>query len=174
MCHLCGWRKLFLKKCGGGKNKKYRVGKSVVLLVVRLQYFYVFGQLSKWFVFVLMLNFRSVVVVGTVVLSLAITSYVRNPKPKKTPFGCAKPSILVRYAQPKALFRRFLIAYKFWLKYSYSSNSSKGLLNSSSVFCVICVYISVVLRLLCPNSCCITLRLTPFSSAWVAKQCRRV
>ena len=26
MCHLCGWLKLFLKKCGGGKNKKHRVG----------------------------------------------------------------------------------------------------------------------------------------------------
>jgi len=53
MCRLCGWLKLFLKKCGGGKNKKHRVGLSVGLLAVPLQYgLYVFGHLSKWFVFV--------------------------------------------------------------------------------------------------------------------------
>ncbi|MBA3284920.1 MAG: hypothetical protein H0U27_07655 [Nitrosopumilus sp.] len=52
MCHLCGWLKLFLKKSGGKKNKKHRVGKRVGLLVVRLQYgLYVFGRLSKWFAF---------------------------------------------------------------------------------------------------------------------------
>jgi hypothetical protein len=52
MCHLCGWLKLFLKKCGGKKNKKLRVGLSVGLPVVELKYgLYVFGQLSKWFVF---------------------------------------------------------------------------------------------------------------------------
>jgi hypothetical protein len=26
MSHLCGWLKLFLKKCGEKKNKKLRVG----------------------------------------------------------------------------------------------------------------------------------------------------
>jgi hypothetical protein len=58
MCHLCGWLKLFLKKCGGGKNKKHRVGLSVGLLAVLLQYgLYIFGHLSKWFVFVLMFKF---------------------------------------------------------------------------------------------------------------------
>jgi len=52
MFHLCGWLKLFLKKCGGEKNKKHRVGKSVGLLAVLLQYgLYVFGHLSKWFTF---------------------------------------------------------------------------------------------------------------------------
>jgi hypothetical protein len=61
MCHLCGWLKLFLKKCGGKKNKKYRVGLSIGLLAVQLQYgFYVFDHLSKWFVFVLMFKFWSV------------------------------------------------------------------------------------------------------------------
>ena len=61
MCHLCGWLKLFLKKCGGKKNKKLRVGLSVGLLAVQLQYgLYVFGHLSKWFVFVLMFKFWSV------------------------------------------------------------------------------------------------------------------
>jgi hypothetical protein len=61
MCHLCGWLKLFLKKCGGKKNKKHRVGLSVGLLAVPLQYgLYVFGHLSKWFVFVLMFKFWSV------------------------------------------------------------------------------------------------------------------
>ena len=45
--------KLFLKKCCGEKNKKHRVGLSVGLLAVPLQYgLYVFGHLSKWFVFV--------------------------------------------------------------------------------------------------------------------------
>ena len=52
MNRLCGWLKLFLKKCGGGKNKKHRVGLSLGLLAVPLQYgLYVFGHLSKWFVF---------------------------------------------------------------------------------------------------------------------------
>jgi len=52
MCHLCGWLKLFLKKCDGKKNKKHRVGLSVGLLAVELKYgLYVFGHLSKWFVF---------------------------------------------------------------------------------------------------------------------------
>jgi hypothetical protein len=61
MCHLCGWLKLFLKKCGGKKNKKHRVGLSVGLLAVLLQYgLYVFGHLSKWFVFVLMFKIWSV------------------------------------------------------------------------------------------------------------------
>jgi hypothetical protein len=36
ICHLCGWLKLFLKKCGGKKNKKHRVGLSVGLLSVQL------------------------------------------------------------------------------------------------------------------------------------------
>jgi hypothetical protein len=58
MCHLCGWLKLFLKKCGGKKNKKLRVCLSVGLLVVQFLYgLYVFGHLSKWFVFVLMFKF---------------------------------------------------------------------------------------------------------------------
>ena len=57
MCHLCGWLKLFLKRCGGKKNKKHRVG----LLAVPFEYgLYVFVQLSKWFVFVLMFKFWSV------------------------------------------------------------------------------------------------------------------
>ncbi len=61
MCHLCGWLKLFLKKCGGEKNKKHRVGLSVGLHAVQLQYgLYVFGHLSKWFVFVLMFKIWSV------------------------------------------------------------------------------------------------------------------
>jgi hypothetical protein len=61
MCHLCGWLKLFLKKCGGGKNKKLRVGLSVGLLAVPLQYgLYVVGYLSKWFVLVFMFKFWSV------------------------------------------------------------------------------------------------------------------
>ncbi len=61
MCHLCGWLKLFLKKCGGGKNKKHRGGLSVGLIAVPFEYgLYVFGHLSKWFVFVLMFKFWSV------------------------------------------------------------------------------------------------------------------
>jgi hypothetical protein len=51
MCHLCGWLKLFLKKCGGGKNKKHRVGLSVDL-ILRLKYGLYVCNLSKWFVFV--------------------------------------------------------------------------------------------------------------------------
>ena len=46
---------------GGKKNKKHWVGLSVGLLAVPLQYgLYVFGHLSKWFVFVLMFKFWSV------------------------------------------------------------------------------------------------------------------
>jgi hypothetical protein len=74
MCHLCDWLKLFLKKCGGEKNKKHRVGLSVGLPVVELKYgLYVFGHLSKWFVFVLMFKFWSSGRCCTVVLPLAIT-----------------------------------------------------------------------------------------------------
>jgi hypothetical protein len=47
--------------CGGEKNKKHRVGLSVGILAVPLQYgLYVFGHLSKWFVFVLKFKFWSV------------------------------------------------------------------------------------------------------------------
>ena len=60
MCHLCGWLKLFLKKCGGGKDKKHWVGLSVGLLAVPFEYGRYFGHLSKWFVFVLMFKFWSV------------------------------------------------------------------------------------------------------------------
>ena len=43
------------------KNKKHRVGLSVGLLAVPLQYgLYVFGHLSKWFVLVFMFKFWSV------------------------------------------------------------------------------------------------------------------
>jgi hypothetical protein len=52
---------LFLKNCGGEKNKKQWVGLSVGILAVQLQYgLYFFGHLSKWFVFVLMIKFWSV------------------------------------------------------------------------------------------------------------------
>jgi hypothetical protein len=58
MCHLFGWLKLILKKCGGKKNKKHRVGLSVGLLAVPLQYgLYVLGLLSKWFVLAFMFKF---------------------------------------------------------------------------------------------------------------------
>jgi len=44
-----------------GKNKKHSVGQRVGLDAVFLQYgLYVFGHLSKWFVFVLMFKFWSV------------------------------------------------------------------------------------------------------------------
>jgi hypothetical protein len=61
MCHLCGWLKLFLKKCGGKKNKKHSVGQRVGYDAVLLQNgLYVFGHLSKWFVFGFMFKFWSV------------------------------------------------------------------------------------------------------------------
>jgi len=60
MCHLCGWLKLFLKKCGGKKIKKHWIGLSVGLLAVPLQYGLYVVHLSKWFVFVLMFKFWSV------------------------------------------------------------------------------------------------------------------
>ena len=60
MCHLCGWLKLFLKKCGGEKNKKHWVAWSVGLLVVELKYGLYVGHLSKWFVFGFMFKFWSV------------------------------------------------------------------------------------------------------------------
>jgi hypothetical protein len=44
--------------CGGKKIKNIWSAMSVGLLVVRLLYrFYVFGHLSKWFVFALLFNF---------------------------------------------------------------------------------------------------------------------
>ena len=62
MCHLCDWLKLFLKNAGRQKKiKKHWGGLSVGLLAVPFQYgLYVFGHLSKWFVFVLMFKFGSV------------------------------------------------------------------------------------------------------------------
>ena len=60
MCHLCGWLKLFLKKCGGEKNKKHWVGLSVGLLADPLEYGLYVGHLSKWFVFGFMFKFWSV------------------------------------------------------------------------------------------------------------------
>jgi hypothetical protein len=59
MCHLGGCPKLFLKSAGE-KNKKTRVGLSIGLLAVPLEYVLYVGQLPKWFVFVLMFKFWSV------------------------------------------------------------------------------------------------------------------
>ena len=56
------------------KNKKHLLGLCVGLLAVSFQFgLNILGHLSKWFVYVLMFNFMSVVVLGTVVLPLAIT-----------------------------------------------------------------------------------------------------
>jgi hypothetical protein len=53
--------KIVFKKVRWKKNKKHRVGLSVGLLAVELQFgLYVFGHLSKSFVFVLMFKFWSV------------------------------------------------------------------------------------------------------------------
>ena len=60
MCHLCGWLKLFLKKCGSKKNKKHWVGLNVGLHAVPLEYGLYIGHLSKWFVFGFMFKFWSV------------------------------------------------------------------------------------------------------------------
>jgi len=60
MCQLCVCRiSIFFVRWG--KNKKHSVGQRVGLDAVLLQYgLYVFGHLSKWFVFVLMFKFWSV------------------------------------------------------------------------------------------------------------------
>jgi hypothetical protein len=60
MCQLCVGRiSIFFVRWG--KNKKHSVGQRVGLDAVQLQYsLYVFGHLSKWFVFVLMFKFWSV------------------------------------------------------------------------------------------------------------------
>jgi hypothetical protein len=60
MCQLCDGRiSIFFVRWG--KNKKHSVGQRVGLDAVFLQYgLYVFGHLSKWFVFVLMFKFWSV------------------------------------------------------------------------------------------------------------------
>jgi len=60
MCQLCVGRiSIFFVRWG--KNKKHSVGQRVGLDAVFLQYgLYVFGHLSKWFVFVLMFKFWSV------------------------------------------------------------------------------------------------------------------
>ena len=107
--------KIELKKMCGGKNKKYRrFGNecrltrcpfeiwSVCWSPVKMVCLYINVQ---FLVVCLSLHCRS--------LGLLITSYIRNPNPKKHPLGCAKPSILVRYAQPKAFFCVFSIAYMF-------------------------------------------------------------
>jgi hypothetical protein len=52
--------KIVFKKVRGGKNKKFRVGLSVGLLAVPLEYCFYVGQLSKCFVFGFMFKFWSV------------------------------------------------------------------------------------------------------------------
>jgi hypothetical protein len=55
MCRLGGWQRISKYFVWWGKNKKHSVGQHVGLYAVQLQYgLYVFGHLSKWFVFVLM------------------------------------------------------------------------------------------------------------------------
>ena len=51
---------------------------------------------------------------------------------------------------------------------------SKGDFNFSNPFAVMCVYISVVLELLCPSKAWIYRKSTPFSSRCVAKECLKV
>jgi hypothetical protein len=60
MCQLCVGRiSIFFVRWG--KNKKHSVGLPVVLDAVLLQYgLYIFGHLSKWFVFGFMFKFWSV------------------------------------------------------------------------------------------------------------------
>jgi hypothetical protein len=55
-----GWLKLFLKKCGGEKNKKLRVGWSVGLPVVELKYGLYVVHVSRWFVYAIWFKFWSV------------------------------------------------------------------------------------------------------------------
>jgi hypothetical protein len=53
--------KIVFKKVQWEKNKKHSVGQRVGYDAVLLQYgLYVFGHLSKWFVFVLIFKFWSV------------------------------------------------------------------------------------------------------------------
>jgi len=60
MCHLCVGR-ISISFVRWWKNKKHNVGQRIGLDAVHLQYgLYVFGHLSKWFVFVLMFKFWSV------------------------------------------------------------------------------------------------------------------
>ena len=72
MCHLCGWLKLFLKKCGGGKNKKHRVGNECRLTRCP----FVKSSLCLWSpvkMVYFFLVFSPLFDVCTVVLPLAIT-----------------------------------------------------------------------------------------------------
>jgi hypothetical protein len=86
MCQLCVGRiSIFFVRWG--KNKKHSVGQRVGLEAVLLQYgLYVFGHLSKWFVFVLMFKFWSVCcrwngrpAIGyNLLIPLIFTSYLYN------------------------------------------------------------------------------------------------
>jgi len=49
--------KLFLKNAGGKKIKNFALAMSVGSLAVRLKYGLYVGNVSKWFVLVLMFNF---------------------------------------------------------------------------------------------------------------------
>jgi len=64
-----GWLKLFLKKCGGEKNKKLRVGWSVGLPVVELKYGLYVGHLSKLAFHFMFIVVRLVVVVSSIRLA---------------------------------------------------------------------------------------------------------
>jgi hypothetical protein len=58
-CAIVRLVKNFKIFCAVGKNKKHRVGLSVGLLAVQLEYVRYVGHLSKWFVFVLMFKIWS-------------------------------------------------------------------------------------------------------------------
>jgi hypothetical protein len=76
---------LFLKKCGGKKNKKHRVGLSVGLLAVPFEYgLYVFGHLSKWFVFVLVFTFWSVCRLVNGRPTIGYNSFIGAPKVRQS------------------------------------------------------------------------------------------
>ncbi len=90
MCHLCGWLKLFLKKCGGKKNKKHRVGNECRLT----RCLFVISLLCLWSpvkMVYFFLVFSRLFDVCKVVLPLAITFWrlaqwrISEQKTVKTP-----------------------------------------------------------------------------------------
>ena len=89
--------------------------------------------------------------------------------------GCGNPDILDRNAggPPAWLDQSALRPSPSFLSFLFSK-VSKGLWIPIRAFEVICRYTSVECGLRCPNNCWINVWLSPSSSAWQAKQWRRV
>jgi hypothetical protein len=97
----------------------------------------------------------------------SIFSWLLNCKTPSIPLilNCFQLVYMITFSVHISCFWRDMYTF---CEFYYKSKSSVGFLIFCKLRILTCVYISVVLLLLCPNSSCIYLRSTPASSKWVA------